>query len=144
VWSEHNSQHPFDPYAVTHVLHGLAFFGLFAWLLPRVSRAWRFALSMAIETLWELVENSDLVVDRYRETTMAVGYRGDSIINSLGDLIACAFGLWLAPRLGLWWSIAVFVVAELVLLVWIRDNLFLNVLMLVWPVEAVKTWQMGS
>ena len=143
IWSSHNSQHFFDPYSFTHVLHGMIFCGLLVWLFPRLSVAWSLSLAVLIEAGWEVLENSTFIIQRYREATIGLGYEGDSIANSLADILCCAFGFVLARRLGLWRSVLVFVVVELVLLFWVRDNLTLNILMLTFPVKAVKTWQMG-
>jgi hypothetical protein len=143
AWSADNSQHLFDPYSFTHVLHGFVFCGLLAWALGRAARQWRLALAVSIEALWEVVENSAFVIRRYRETTLALGYQGDTIINSAGDIFACALGFVLACRLGLRRTLLAFAVTELVLLIWIRDSLLLNVLMLLYPVDAIKAWQMN-
>jgi hypothetical protein len=141
IHSEHCSQHLFDPYSFTHVLHGVAFCGILAWTLPRLAPIWRLWLTILIESLWELLENSQLVIQRYRASTIALGYEGDSIVNSLSDILCCAAGFIIARRLGLRRSIAVFVLTELILLYWIRDNLTLNVLMLICPIDAIKAWQ---
>lgn len=143
AWGADNSQHLSDPYSFTHVLHGFVFCGVLAWALPRVGWPWRLALAVSIEALWEVVENSAFVINRYREATLALGYQGDTIINSAGDLLACALGFVLARRLGLRLTLAVFALTEIVLLIWIRDSLLLNVLMLLYPVEAIKAWQMN-
>lgn len=142
IWSAHNSQHLFDPYSFTHLLHGVLFCGLAAWLLPRVSWTWRLVLALGWGALWEVLENSPLIIQCYREATIGLGYTGDSIINSLGDVFCCALGFMLARRLGWWHSLMFFVIVELTLLFWIRDNLTLNVLMLIYPMEAIKSWQM--
>jgi hypothetical protein len=141
VWSPHCSQHLADPYSLTHISHGLIFYFFFARVTPRLSLSWRLVASVAIAALWEVVENSSLVVSRYREATMSFDYLGDSVTNSLGDIASCAIGCVLAHRVGFWRSIAVFVATELALLWLIRDNLTLNVLMLFYPVEAIKHWQ---
>ncbi len=143
IWSSHNSQHLFDPYSFTHVLHGVLFFGLLAWLLPRMPLVWRLTAVIAFEAAWEVLENSQVIIRRYREATIGLGYEGDSIANSMADILCCVLGCLLARRMGFWRSAVLFVVTEVVLLVWIRDNLTLNVLMLTFPVEAIKTWQMG-
>lgn len=143
AWSAHNSQHLFDPYSFTHLLHGILFFGILAKGLPRLSMSWRLALAVFIEVAWELFENSEFVIERYRSATASLGYQGDTIANSLGDILSCALGFVAARRLGFWGSLTVVVVTELVLLLCIKDNLLLNVVMLVHPIEAVKTWQMG-
>lgn len=138
------SQHLADPYTLSHVLHGFIFYWLIVWLLPRLSFAWRLLLATVIEVLWELVENTDFVIRRYREATAALGYEGDTVVNSLGDILACAIGVVLAQYLGPRRTIIAYVLIELFMLVWIRDNLTLNVLMLFYPIEAIKTWQTGS
>jgi Protein of unknown function (DUF2585) len=144
VNSPHNSQHVFDPYSFTHVLHGFVFCGLLAWMLPRVAVPWRFAMAVTAEAAWEVFENSAFVIDRYRVATASLGYQGDTVANSLGDILSCAVGFAIARRIGVRWSVALFFATEVLLLVWIRDNLFLNVLMLIYPVQAVKAWQLGQ
>jgi Protein of unknown function (DUF2585) len=143
AWTSDNSQHWFDPYSFTHILHGFAFCGLLALALPRVSLVWRLVIAVATEALWEILENTNTVIDRYREATAALGYHGDSVINSIGDIIACSFGFWLASQLGWRRSIAVFVLVEVVLLVWIRDSLTLEILMLIHPIDAIRNWQLS-
>lgn len=142
IWSLHNSQHLFDPYSFTHVLHGVIFCGL-AWLaFPRLRLVWRLWAATVAEALWEILENTQFVIQRYREATIGLGYEGDSIANSMGDLACCALGFMLAWRLGVRRSVILFVVTELALLVTVRDNLTLNVLMLLCPIDAIKSWQM--
>lgn len=142
IWSSHNSQHLFDHYSFTHILHGVLLCGLLWLLIPRVRLVWRLWAATLVEALWEILENSRFIIQRYREATIGLGYEGDSIANSIGDVACCAFGFLLAWRLGLWRSVMVFVVTELVLLVCVRDNLTLNVLMLIHPIDAIKSWQM--
>lgn len=98
-------------------------------------------IALGVEAAWEILENSPWIIDRYRAATAAVGYTGDSVTNSLGDVAACGIGLVLASRLGWRWSTALFVATEVVLLVWIRDSLLLNVVMLVHPIDAIRVWQ---
>ncbi len=141
--SSHNSQHLFDPYTFTHVVHGFLFYAVFAWLFPRAPRPWRMALAVAIEAAWESVENTDFIINRYRSVTISLDYFGDSIANSLGDILACLIGFVLVPKLGLWGSVAVGLVIEIALLCLIRDNLTLNVLMLIHPSDAIRAWQMN-
>jgi hypothetical protein len=142
IWCSHTSQHLFDPYSFTHILHGVLFCGILAWAFPRVPLPWRIFTAAAIECVWEIVENSQYIIQRYRSVTIGLGYEGDSIANSLSDISCCLLGFYLAYRLGLKRSIVFFVVVEVVLLFWIRDNLTLNILMLTWPIDAVKQWQM--
>ena len=141
AWSGDTSQHLFDPYAFTHVLHGIIFCGLLALFAPRVSRSRRFLLAVAAEAVWEVVENTQFVIDRYREATAALGYTGDTVINSLGDIAACALGFLAASRLGLARSVVLFVLVEIVLLFTIRDSLLLNIIMLIYPLEGIRQWQ---
>lgn len=143
AWCAHTSQHLFDPYSFTHLLHGFLFCGILALAFPARSQSLHLLLTILIESGWELLENSSLVVERYRSVTVSIGYAGDSIANSLGDILCCTIGFFIARRLGLRLGIAVFVVTELLLLAAIRDNLTLNLIMLVYPIEAVKTWQLA-
>lgn len=140
-WSSDNSQHLLDPYGFTHLLHGFLLGGLLALALPRPSVAWRLSLAVSIEAAWELIENSELVIRRYREETAALGYHGDTIVNSLGDILVCGLGFLLAQRLGFRRAFAVFILTEVALAALIRDNLILNVVMLIHPIEAIKEWQ---
>jgi hypothetical protein len=144
IKSAENSQQWFDPYSFTHIEHGFLFYGLLALIVPRLSLMWRLWLAIAIESLWEVIENSAFVIQRYREATLALGYQGDTIINSLGDILACGVGFMIARRLGFRRTLALFVLVELILLSWIRDSLILNVVMLLYPIEAIKNWQMSQ
>ncbi len=141
--SSHTSQHIFDPYTFTHVLHGVAFFWLTSLVLPKLANEWRFLIATVLEAAWEILENSNFIIEKYRENTASLDYFGDSIANSIGDVIACTVGFWVAVKLGWWKSLAFFVLTELVLILWIRDSLLINILMLLYPIEAIKTWQMG-
>lgn len=144
IWSSHNSQHLFDPYSFTHVLHGFAFCWLLTLGLPRLTPAWRLWLATLLEAAWEVFENTEFVIQRYREETAALGYTGDSVFNSLGDILTCILGFMIAQRLGFKRSILVFAVTEVLLLLWIRDSLLLEILMLIYPIDALKAWQMGA
>ncbi|MCA1616511.1 MAG: DUF2585 domain-containing protein [Acidobacteria bacterium] len=143
AWSSNTSQHLFDPYSFTHVLHGVAFCGVLAVVAPRLAPARRLCLAVFAEALWEIAENTDAVIRRYREATAALGYDGDTVINSLGDIAACALGFLVARRLGLWRSLALFFLVEAALILLIRDSLLLNVLMLLYPLDSVRAWQAG-
>jgi Protein of unknown function (DUF2585) len=143
IHSTHTSQHLADPYSLTHVLHGLLLYALFRLVAGRLRRDARLILAIALECLWEVVENSGAVIDRYRRGTIALGYEGDSVLNSLGDVASCGLGFLLAWRLPVRWSIALFLAVEVALLIAYRDNLLLNLIMLVYPFEFVKSWQMG-
>ena len=142
IWTLHNSQHLLDPYFFSHVLHGLIFYAVFSrirWL----SESAKWTCATVLEAAWEVLENSPLVINRYRESTMAIGYSGDSIANSIFDIVACLLGFWIASKLPWKRSLTLFVLIELALLVSIRDGLILNIIMLVHPMEAIKQWQMG-
>jgi len=143
AWSTETSQQLFDPYSFTHMLHGFVLCGLLVLLLPRANWRWRAVLAITAEALWEVFENTEFVINRYREATAALGYNGDTVVNSLGDVLACAAGALLARRLGLVKTLLVFALTEVVLLFWIRDSLLLNILLLVYPSETVKAWQAG-
>lgn len=141
VHSSENSQHIADWYTFSHVIHGFLFYGLAHLLLHGTARRWALPFAVAIEGAWELLENSPIIIDRYREATMAFGYSGDSILNSIADIGWMAAGFWLAAKLPVRATVALALAFEGLTLLLIRDNLTLNVLMLVWPVEAIKTWQ---
>ncbi len=142
TWSSHNSQHLIDPYVITHVLHGMVCCGLIAWVLPRLPVAWQLFLGVLLEALWEVVENTDLIIQRYRAVTASLDYLGDTVFNSLGDILGFVLGFALARRVGVRVSVALFLAAEVLLLFWIRDSLLLNVLMLIYPIDAIRAWQL--
>lgn len=133
-----------DWYSPSHLIHGL----LFYWLLGLAFKGWsvarRFLGALTIEAAWEIAENTPMVIDRYREATMALGYSGDSILNSLSDIAMMALGFLIARKAPVWASIAIAVGFELLTLAVIRDNLFLNVWMLLWPTDAIRIWQAGA
>jgi hypothetical protein len=141
AWGKHNSQHLFDPYSFTHVLHGVLYFWIAGLIFRKLSFAWRFLIAVFAECAWEIFENTNFVIERYRAATLALDYYGDSVFNSLGDIFCCAFGFWLAAKLKFWRSFALFLLIELVLLITIHDSLLLNIVMLIYPFEAVKQWQ---
>jgi len=139
-----NSQHLSDWYSPSHLIHGFLFYA-FGWLLLRARPVGeRLVIATLIEAAWEIAENSPFVIDRYRTATIALGYSGDSVLNSLSDIGMMMLGFLLARKLPLWGSIAVCLGFELLTLAVIRDNLTLNVLMLIWPIEAIKIWQGGT
>jgi hypothetical protein len=145
IWSRHNSQHLVDPYSVTHAMHGLLFYWLLWLTLGRIASATtRAGVALGIETAWEIVENTNAMIERYRATTISLDYYGDSVVNSIGDILCFVGGYAAAAVIPVSVSVVGFVAAELLLLVWIRDSLFLNMLMLVHPIEAVKAWQLGG
>ena len=133
-----------DPYSFTHLVHGIIFFGVLWPLRRRIPLRWRFIVALLIEVGWEIVENSPFVINRFRAATMSRDYIGDSILNSVGDVVFCLFGFFLASRLSWKWSVAVIILSELALLLLIRDNLLLSIVMLLHPIRAIKDWQMGG
>lgn len=135
------SQHLLDPYSFTHFLHGVVFCGLIAWFARNLTRQWQLTIAVALESIWEIVENSEMVIRRYRETTMALGYFGDSIVNSLSDIFVCALGFLAAAKLGFKKSLLLFFAVEIFLIFWIKDSLTINVIMLLYPIQAIKNWQ---
>ncbi|MCO5733533.1 DUF2585 domain-containing protein [Rhizobium sp. SSA_523] len=138
-----NSQHLADWYTPSHIIHGFLFYGLAFLVLRRASFAKRLALATFIEAVWEVLENSPIIINRYRSATMAIGYEGDSILNSAMDTVFMAVGFLFAARAPVWLTVLVAIVFEVFTGWLIRDNLALNVLMLVWPVDAIKAWQAG-
>lgn len=143
IWGPECSQHILDPYSFSHIGHGLLFFG-FLWLVARkLPVGTRFLLAVLIEGGWELLENSPLIINRYRAATMALGYEGDSILNSVSDILMMSLGFLFAWRMPVWASIALFAAMEIGCAFWIHDNLTLNVIMLIHPVAAIKAWQMS-
>jgi Protein of unknown function (DUF2585) len=144
VNSAENSQHFFDWYTPSHVIHGFLFYALF-WLIGRLrGRAFPFGAALlgalVIEGLWEIAENTPMMIERYRTATIALGYNGDSIVNSVADMLAMTAGFLAASRLPVALSVALVVAAEVAVAFVIRDNLILNIIMLVWPEDGIRNW----
>lgn len=144
VHSADNSQHIADWYTPSHFIHGLIFYGLAWWLFRARPLGERLCFAIAFEAGWELLENSPLIINRYREATAAFGYSGDAIVNSIADIGWMVAGFLIARRIGLWPSVVIAVIFELFTLWMIRDNLTLNIVMLVWPIDAIRVWQGGA
>jgi hypothetical protein len=140
--SAENSQQLFDPYSFTHILHGVLLFWLVSLLAKNISWTWQLTLASILEALWEVLENTNFIIDRYRAQTAALGYTGDTVVNSIGDLFCAVAGFLIARRLGWSRSLILFLFLEVVLLFWIRDSLLLQILMLIYPVNGIKQWQM--
>lgn len=143
VASAQNSQHIADWYSFSHIIHGFVFYALLWLMAKKKPLGWRLTAAIAIEAAWEVAENSPAIINRYRAVTIAYDYYGDSIINSLSDIGFMMLGFLIARRLPVAATLALAAIMELFTLAMIRDNLTLNVLMLVWPVEAIRHWQAG-
>ena len=139
--SPKTSQMLADWYSFSHIVHGLLFYAALWLVARRWPVEWRFLVALVVEASWEIVENTPMVIDRYREATAALGYSGDSVINSVSDILMMGVGFLAARKLPVWAAISLVVVLELIPLYVIRDNLTLNVWMLLWPSHAVGAWQ---
>lgn len=147
LWGEvgpKQSQMLSDWYSPSHIIHGFLFYAALHWLWPRAPMERRFLIALIIEAAWEISENSPIIIDRYREATIALGYSGDSILNSASDIAMMAAGFLAARRLPIWASIVIVIVLELIPLFVIRDNLTLNIIMLLAPSDAILNWQAGG
>lgn len=141
VFSSENSQHIADFYTFSHVIHGFAFFGILWLFARRLPVGVRAVGAVIAEVAWEIFENTDLIINRYREATISLDYYGDSVINSVSDVAAMVVGFWIAARLPVWATIALAILMEIVVGMLIRDNLTLNIIMLIFPLQAIKNWQ---
>lgn len=141
VLTSENSQHLSDWYTLSHVIHGLLFYAAISFLFPRLSIGTRLLMALAIESGWELFENTDMIINRYREQALAQGYFGDSIVNSTGDMLAAAAGFVLAWRIPVWASILIIIALEGIAIYVIRDSLTFNIIQLIHPIDAIGAWQ---
>src|SRR3989344_706773 len=141
IWGSENSQRVADAYSFSHIIHGMIFYW-FLWLVARkVPVKYRFIMALVLEAAWELLENSPIIIDRYRAATIAQGYVGDSVLNSVSDVLMAGIGFVIARYSRVWATVVLIVMMELGCLFWIRDNLTLNVVMLVYHIESLKVWQ---
>ncbi|MCF6200016.1 MAG: DUF2585 domain-containing protein [Hyphomicrobiaceae bacterium] len=143
IVSAENSQHFTDWYTPSHFIHGILFYGVLAWLLGSLSFGARLNIALLMEASWEIFENSDFIINRYREATIALDYFGDSVLNSTSDLLFMVLGFLMAWRVPIWVSIFVVIALEVIVGYFIRDNLILNVVMLVYPMDFIKDWQLA-
>jgi hypothetical protein len=143
VLSPHNSQFVADPYSFTHITHGILIYAILRVAFAPRSLAERSLLALALESGWEVLENTDFVIQRYRAATISLHYFGDSIVNSMGDVLFMMAGFWIASRLSTRATIVIAVALEIILAWWIHDNLLLNLIMLIHPIPAIKAWQNG-
>ena len=141
VNSSHNSQYMTDPYSFSHITHGILFYAL-TWLFARkLPVRVRALIALGVEAAWEILENTDMIIQRYRAATISLHYYGDSVMNSMCDILSCMVGFGLAYLLPARVSIVAVVVLEVTLALWIRDGLFLNIVMLIHPIPAIRAWQ---
>ena len=141
IWGNENSQRVADIYSFSHIIHGIVFYGFLFWVARKLPLKYRFLIALLVEGGWELLENSSIIIDRYREATIAQGYVGDSVLNSTCDVLMMVIGFIVAKFSRIWLTILLIIAFELGTLYIVRDNLALNILMLVSPVESVKQWQ---
>jgi hypothetical protein len=144
IWSSYNSQFLADPYTFTHITHGILLFAFLTLVFRALPLQVRLLMTAGLESAWEVLENSSLVIERYRAETISLNYYGDSIVNSMGDVLACLLGFFLASQLPNRVTVIATISLEILLVVWTRDNLTLNIIMLLHPSPMIRSWQLPS
>ena len=144
IWSSEQSQRFADPYTLSHTIHGMAFYAILWLVARRTSVRARFIGALVLEAAWEVLENSPIIINRYREATISLGYVGDSVFNSVSDIVFAGLGFLFAWRARPWVTVAVILAMEIGTALWVRDNLTLNIVMLLHPIDAIKDWQMAG
>ena len=144
IWSSEQSQRFADPYTFSHTIHGMLFYAILWLLARRAPVEKRFIGALVMEGAWEVLENSPIIINRYREATIALGYVGDSVFNSVSDILFAALGFLFAWRVRPWVTVAAILAMEFGTALWMRDNLTLNIVMLLHPIDAIKDWQMAG
>jgi len=144
IWSSANSQYLLDPYSFSHLVHGFLFFAILTVAAGRLPLERRLLIAVILEAAWEVLENSPIIINRYRQATISLGYEGDSVMNSMSDIVMMGLGFLAACRIRVWQSVTAVLSMELGCLLLFRDNLTLNVIMLVCPIEAIKAWQLAG
>jgi hypothetical protein len=144
IWSSEQSQRFADAYTFSHTIHGMLFYAILWLVARRAPVRKRFIGALAMEGAWEILENSPIIINRYREVTIALGYVGDSVLNSVSDIFFAGLGFLLAWQARPWVTVAVILAMEIGTALWVRDNLTLNIVMLIHPLGAIKDWQMAG
>jgi hypothetical protein len=144
IWSSENSQRLADPYSFSHIVHGILFYAVLSLIARKLPVRQRLLIALALEAGWEMLENSPFIINRYREATISLGYVGDSVLNSLSDILMMTIGFLFAFRVPWRVSVAAVIIMEIGCALWVRDNLTLNIIMLIHPFDAIKHWQMAG
>ena len=144
IWSSENSQRLADPYSFSHIVHGILFYAVLSLIARKLPVRQRLLIALALEAGWEMLENSPFIINRYREATISLGYVGDSVLNSLSDILMMTIGFLFAFRVPWHFSLAAVIIMEIGCALWVRDNLTLNIIMLIHPFDAIKHWQMAG
>jgi hypothetical protein len=143
-WSNDNSQHISDPYSFSHLQHGLIFYFALKKLAPKMSESWRLFFAVLIESGWELLENSSFIIDKYRSNTASVQYNGDTVINSISDILFCILGFIIAKYIGGKFTLTLFILIEVAMIYLMKDSLIINIIMIVYPVRGLLDWQIRN